>query len=219
MSSSPSDAAVLPPAIPAALTPRFAAALAVSFALHASAIAVLEALPQGMHWGALSDAAPGGPKRLRVTLRALETGPAGGTGDLPPSATLPPPPWPMPGTGAPAEPAFAPLPAQHFYTTKELDVRPGILVRVEPEYPEKAARRFLSGRVVARLLIDARGEVEKVEIVEAEPPGYFEESAVKAFQAARFTPGMKGGRPVAVQLLLEINFDSPLAPKPPTTGT
>ena len=217
MSSSPNEVA-LPPAIPAALTPRLAAALAASFALHASAIAVLESLPQGMRWGELSQALPGGPKRLRVSLRAIEPGAAGPGGDARPS-TLPPPPWPSSGAGAPSAPAFAPLPAQHYYSPKELDVRPGILVRVEPEYPEKAARRFLSGRVVARLLIDARGEVEKVEIVEAEPPGYFEESAVKAFRAARFTPGMKGGRPVAVQLLLEITFDSPLAPKPTTTGT
>lgn len=224
MSSSPNEAAALPPAVPAARAPRLAAALAASFALHASAIVVLEALPQGMRWGDLVQTAPGAARRLRVSLRAVEPGPSNAAGEEGRTAYLPPPPWPppaegaAPAAGAPPGSAFAPLPLQHYYTTRELDVRPGILVRVEPEYPEGAARRFLSGRVVARLLIDASGAVEKVEIVSAEPPGYFEESAAKAFRAARFTPGMKGGRAVPVQLLLEISFDSPLAPKPSTTG-
>ena len=33
--------------------------------------------------------------------------------------------------------------------------------------------------------------------------------------ASRFSPGMKHGRPVRVQMTLEVNFDSADAPKPP----
>ncbi len=43
-------------------------------------------------------------------------------------------------------------------------------------------------------------------------PGYFEAAAEKAFRAARFTPGMKHGRPVRVQMLIEVAFDSPPPP-------
>lgn len=107
------------------------------------------------------------------------------------------------------------LPRPHYFLTRELDVRPGIMTRTEPEYPEAAARRFLSGRVVVRLYIGADGEVEKVDVVAAEPPGYFEDATVRAFLAARFSPGMKHGRPVKVQMTLEVNFDSADAPKPP----
>ena len=199
MSSSSNDAAGFRAALHPALTPRLAAALGASLALHAYVLVALDALPRGMRWGEIGIFEPGGARTLRVALRPLAAEPAA------PST---------PGVGTAREPAFSPLPAVRYYTMRELDVRPGILVRVEPEYPEAAARRFLSGRVVARLLIDESGAVEKVLIVSAEPPGYFEASAQKAFMAARFTPGMKDGRPVRVQMLLEISFDSPPPPKP-----
>jgi len=107
------------------------------------------------------------------------------------------------------------LPQPHYYLTRELDVRPGIMTRTEPGYPEAAARRFLSGRVVVRLYIGEDGEVEKVDVVKAEPPGYFEDATVRAFLDSRFSPGMKNGRAVKVQMTLEVNFDSADAPKPP----
>jgi protein TonB len=107
------------------------------------------------------------------------------------------------------------LPGQRYYRTRELDVRPGIMTHVNPVYPDAAARRFLAGKVVIRLFIDEAGTVERIVTVKAEPPGYFEQSAERAFRAARFTPGMKNGRPVKVQMLLEVSFDSPATPAIP----
>jgi hypothetical protein len=46
-----------------------------------------------------------------------------------------------------------------------------------------------------QLYLDESGQVERAIAVRADPGGYFEEAAEKAFLAARFTPGMKGGRP------------------------
>ena len=207
--------------------PRAGFALAASIALHAYGLALLEAMPRGMSWGELSMLEPGGrTKTLRAVLRPEQqaaawvppVAPA-----LPQPAAVPVPPEPLPAPpgqpgGSAAAPSFSPLPPHRYFQTRELDVRPGILVHVRPEYPEAAARRFLSGRVVARLLIDESGAVERVAIVSAEPPGYFEESATKAFMAARFSPGMKDGRAVRVQMLLEVTFDSPPAPKPGVTS-
>jgi len=224
VSSSSSDAA-LPGAGPQrALSPRLGAALAASVALHVYGLALLEAMPRGMSWGELSMLEPGGRARtLRAVLR-----PEAPAWTPPLAPALPrPAPTPTPAEPAPsgqpggsaAAPTLSPLPPQRYFQTRELDVRPGILVRIEPEYPEAAARRFLSGRVIARLLIDESGAVERVAIVSAEPPGYFEESAVRAFMAARFTPGMKDGRAVRVQMLLEITFDSPPPPKPASVSS
>ena len=114
-----------------------------------------------------------------------------------------------------AEPAGAPA-SSRYYPTRELDVRPGIRTNVEPEYPEAAARRSLSGKVVIRLYIDEKGVVERVETLRADPAGYFERSAERAFRAARFTPGMKGKRPVKTQMTIEVDFDSPPPPAPAT---
>ena len=114
---------------------------------------------------------------------------------------------------AAAEPAGKPAPTR-YYPARELDVRPGIRTHVEPEYPEAAARRSLSGKVVIRLYIDEKGAVERVKTLRAEPPGYFERSAESAFRAARFTPAMKNGRPVKAQMTIEVHFDSPPPPAP-----
>lgn len=153
-----------------------------------------------------------GHRALRVALAPR----APATAEAPPAAPAgAETPAPAPGeaaTGAADAPAPLALSAPRYFHPRELDVRPGILVRVEPEYPEAAARRFLSGRVVARLLIDEQGQVEQVVIVQSEPPGYFEAPARQAFMAARFSPGMKAGRAVRVQMLLEINFESPQPP-------
>jgi TonB family protein len=102
----------------------------------------------------------------------------------------------------PAEPSVT----KHYYRTSELDVKPGIMVHVEPRYPLRAAQDAVSGRVVAQLFLREDGTVEQVSIVRAEPAGYFEYSVEQAFGAARFTPGMKDGQAVKVQMALEVSF-------------
>lgn len=109
---------------------------------------------------------------------------------------------------AAAEPAAAPARTTYF-PTRALDVRPGIKTRIQPEYPQSAARQGLSGKVVLRLYIDEKGIVERVETLSAQPPGVFERSAERAFSAARFSPGMKNKRPVRTQMTIEVSFDSP----------
>lgn len=176
--------------------------------------------PFGARWGSLDWFKASAP--LRAALRPM---PAPGDAEplvakqqpapaaVSPSAVSAAP--PATGEPAAAEPPRALLPQPHYYLTRELDVRPGIMTRVQPEYPEAAARRFLSGKVMLRLYIEENGAVERVEILAAEPPGYFEESARRAFDAARFTPGIKDGRAVRVQMTLEVSFESPSAPSSP----
>lgn len=96
-----------------------------------------------------------------------------------------------------------------YYPTRELDVRPGIKTRVQPEYPEAATRRGLSGKVVLRLYINENGIVDRVETLRARPQGVFERSAERAFSAARFSPGIKNKHPVKTQMTIEVSFDSP----------
>jgi len=191
---------------------RFAIALAASAALHALLVAGLQQ-SAGPRWGGLSWAQFSAPIRAVLVSEPAAPAPAAAeaiasraagasaaTGD----STLS-------GESAPR----SLLPRPRYFLTRELDVRPGIMTRTDPEYPEAAARRFLSGRVVVRLYIEEDGKVEKVDVVTADPPGYFEDAAVRAFLASKFSPGMKNGRPVKVQMTLEVNFDSADAPKLP----
>lgn len=103
-------------------------------------------------------------------------------------------------------PAAGSAPAARYYRTSELDVVPGIMTRVNPEYPQLARA---SGKVLIRLFIDERGVVERVAVLRAEPKGYFEASAQRAFLAARFTPAMKAGKPVKAQVTLQVDYHYP----------
>ena len=117
------------------------------------------------------------------------------------------------GRAAPTsgEPLVPLVPAIIYYRQDELDRRPEITKQIEPEFPA-AVNPGTKGFVTARLYIGADGLVEQVAIVTAQPPGYFEEAVLKAFEHAQFTPGMRGGKPVRTQLTLAIDFASE-APK------
>jgi|GEM_PF-2444083 len=121
---------------------------------------------------------------------------------------------PAPATiKAPVPPA---VPDSRHYQSNELDVRPGIKVRVNPAYPERAARENVSGKAIVRLYIDANGSVERVEVERAAPAGYgFDESAASAFRTARFSPALKGGKRVRAQMRIEVSFDAPTAKPQP----
>lgn len=118
----------------------------------------------------------------------------------------------LPAPVAPDKTAAPALPLQEtYYRTGDLDVKPQIKVRVMPVYPETAVLQNLRGRVVIRVYINETGTVDDVEVVNANPPGIFDDSAITAFRAARFTPGMKGHKAVKSLMTLEVSYGSPEA--------
>lgn len=167
---------------------RFGSALAASGALHLAAALGIDALPWDSSGGARGLPAQAAPA-LQVDLRVTQAAAA----PAPQKRSRPP----------------APEAAGRYYVARELDVRPAPRSPVEPAYPNDAYLRDISGRVLVRLYIGESGAVEKAVIVQAEPPGYFEEAVQQAFRAARFTPAMKHGRPVKAQVVLEVRYDSP----------
>jgi TonB family protein len=164
-------------------SPRLAWAVALSIAAHAAAVALVQATP-----ARISESAR---QQLNVLLQ--------------PQAALVAETKPRPPATPDARAGKASV-AKHYYRPSELDVKPGIMVHVEPRYPVQAEQDSIGGRVVAQLFLREDGTVEKVSIVRAEPPGYFEYSVEQAFSAARFTPGMKDGQAVKVQMALEVSF-------------
>jgi protein TonB len=68
-------------------------------------------------------------------------------------------------------------------------VRRGIvpISRVSPEYPREARRKNIdSGRVIARLNIDEKGNVTDVKIVESSPPRVFDRAVIDALLQWKF---------------------------------
>lgn len=94
-----------------------------------------------------------------------------------------------------------------YYSARELDVQPRALHRIEPVYPAEADRRRLSGTLRLQLKLEADGRVSDIEVVSADPPGLFEESALDAFRDARFAPAQRAGRPVRARVVIEVVYD------------
>ena len=93
-----------------------------------------------------------------------------------------------------------------WYLARQVDVHPRAIGRIEPAYPEEARRRNQEGTLKLMLKIDELGRVKEAEVVEAQPPGMFDEAALAAFRNARFQPAMKDGRPVRYQAYMRVDF-------------
>jgi len=95
----------------------------------------------------------------------------------------------------------------NYYSAREVDVFPRVLQDILPDYPPEADRRRLSGTVRLQIKIEADGRISDIEVVESSPPGVFDESALAAFRAARFSPAQKNGLPVRARVLIEVKYD------------
>jgi len=130
----------------------------------------------------------------------------------PPAAAMPQP-APAPASASPADSAPVPVAAitssvdLNYYSARDLDVQPRALSKIEPDYPAEADRQRLSGKLRLQLMLEADGRVSDVEVVGANPPDVFNESAIKAFRDARFVPAQKNGRLVRARVLIELVYD------------
>lgn len=115
-----------------------------------------------------------------------------------------PPPLPETPLAAPAPPApTEPVP---YY---KLEVKPRLIHRVIPRYPELARRMGLEGRVVVNALVGEDGRVLQAEVVKASPPEIADilgPAAVEAVLQFRFSPGMQQDRPVRVWVAVPVDF-------------
>ncbi len=75
------------------------------------------------------------------------------------------------------------------------------------EYPERALADGLPGKVTLRLKIDHNGELREAKVTEAEPPGVFEDAALKAVRALKFKPAVRNGLAVGSIKVIEVPFE------------
>jgi len=70
------------------------------------------------------------------------------------------------------------------------------LVRINPEYPQRAITRGLEGWVQVQFTITATGIVKDPVVVNAEPKNVFDDAALKAIARWRYNPKVENGAPV-----------------------
>lgn len=92
------------------------------------------------------------------------------------------------------------------YDTDQVDQRPSIVKRSPVEYPSKARRRAVEGRVVIQLVVDMEGRARECRVHLAEPAGWFEQAALSAAEKMRFMPGKLKGKAVNTVVLVPFQF-------------
>jgi TonB family protein len=73
------------------------------------------------------------------------------------------------------------------------------------EYAESARRAKITVQVVLSVAINATGVVDAVQVVKPLEPS-LDQNAVEAINKWRFTPATKDGKPVAVQMKVEVGY-------------
>jgi protein TonB len=119
----------------------------------------------------------------------LPAGPA--TLDLPPLETA----------------AFHTHDMQETFGLGDLDGPLTPLGRIPPVYPMAAKRRGIQGWVKVKFVVNEQGTVEDITILDAKPPGMFDQSVRRCVSKWRFKPGTVEGLPVKAWVETTIRFE------------
>jgi|AntRauTorckE6833_2_1112554.scaffolds.fasta_scaffold18034_2 protein TonB len=97
--------------------------------------------------------------------------------------------------------------APQVYASDDLDqpVRP--VAQTPFMYPLRAKRQGIEGWVKVALRVGMNGEVEAVEILEADPVGVFEQSVTRGIRSWRFSPATVMGERVRARVVTTIRFE------------
>jgi len=88
-----------------------------------------------------------------------------------------------------------------------VDELPLPVARTAPSYPAAARSKGITGAVTLSIQVDAGGKVTDVRVLKSDPPGTFDDAAVRAVRGWRFQPATYQGRPVAVRVEQRLAFD------------
>lgn len=85
-----------------------------------------------------------------------------------------------------------------------LSEKPEVVRQAKPDYPELARKAGIEGRVTVKVLINTKGDVEKVEVVKGHP--MLDDAAVESAKQWKFKPGKQRDRTVKVWMNIPIDF-------------
>ncbi len=87
-----------------------------------------------------------------------------------------------------------------------VDEQPRVVARGSVGYPPRARQKNIEGYVKLSFIINERGEVEKLAVIESDPPGVFEETAIAAVGSTRYSPARYRGQPVRFRATQKVPF-------------
>jgi TonB family protein len=102
--------------------------------------------------------------------------------------------------------ADAPVPEKLYKVGGDVSA-PRLTYTVDAEFPdaEKNVKKGLQGVTVVRLIVDSKGRPRDIRVKQSLRPD-FDKSAINAVRQYKFDPAMRQGKPVAVEVSIEVNF-------------
>ena len=97
-------------------------------------------------------------------------------------------------------------------TGKAYEVTASSLKRLRtpsPEYPDTALAQRIAGSVTLEFTVDTSGETRDIHVVEATPPGVFDQAAISAVKHWRYAPLLVNGAAVDVPVRTRMRFELP----------
>jgi protein TonB len=88
----------------------------------------------------------------------------------------------------------------------ELDTVPSITRRAAPIYPVMALRQRVEATILVTALISEGGDVIDVKVLRGDPRFGFEDAALRAVRATKFSPAVKDGKRVKTWFPLPVAF-------------
>jgi TonB family protein len=126
---------------------------------------------------------------------------------LPPGAGVSAPqPQTQRGSVRDAETARTPA-VEPVNTTASNGPEGGVILRIEPEYPEQALEQKIEGAVVLDLWVGRDGTVQQVKVVNGAP--VLAGAAVAAVKQWQFNPHLINGKPAEMRSRVTLNFTLP----------
>lgn len=102
-------------------------------------------------------------------------------------------------------PAAAPVPDPSVHLVGNGVSVPAAVYRSEPHYSKEALEANYQGEVALSLVIDTTGHPTRLRVIKPLGLG-MDKEAMDAVSQWRFTPAMKDGKPVSVQIRVDLNF-------------
>jgi hypothetical protein len=182
------------------LADRAGYALLLSLGLHVGAGSLVGRGATDIGW----DAAGVHARALEVRLAPLPATPIPLTA-LPAIEVRPPeePPSVPRQASTSARSAALVLGAPYYFPASELDRRPHPVTAIELQDP---AGEAADGYLILKLLINESGTVDDALVVVNDGGDAFASEAAAAFRRARYAPGVKAGRAVKSQMMIEVKL-------------
>ena len=91
--------------------------------------------------------------------------------------------------------------------TARAQTMPTVVREVKPDYTPEAKQQGIQGTIELSVVVNADGTVGEVKVTKSLDDKYgLDQQAVIAMKKWQFRPGTKDGKPVAVQVTVEMSF-------------